>query len=228
MNAYITVWNRFRFLPKLCEQFTQAGLNVILIDNQSTYEPCVKYLESCPYKVIRMKQNETAWAFFITELYQEYRDKYFLISDSDLTIDDNTPSDWLNKLVVGLELHKGDGIWKCGLSQRIDNLPNNPYANEIKAYEAGFYANPTRHGYYKVWMDLGIAVYDRERRGEYPNKEGNWYAAVRTQMPYTSIHHDWFLTPETMTEEDKYYLTNSERKQDGWLCLWERKYGAKI
>lgn len=224
MNIFITIWNRHSWAIPLCEDFVKAGLTPILIDNASDYHPCVEWLDKCPYKVHRMKENHTAWAFFITELYQEYRDRYFMISDSDQSIT-GIPSDWVNVLMKGLEFHTEDRIWKSGLSQRIDDLPDNPYANEIRDYEKGFYTNVTKHGYYKVWMDLGIAIYDRERRGEYPNKEEQWYHAVRSPLPYVSRHLDWYVTLETMRDEDKYYLTSQGRKQDGWLCNLERKYG---
>lgn len=226
MNIFLTIWNRHTWAIQLCEDFAKAGLTPILIDNNSDYPPCVKWLSKCPYKVHHMNDNYSAWAFFVTDLYQQYRDQHFFISDSDMSIE-GIPSDWVQKLVTGLELHTEDNIWKSGLSQRIDDLPDNPYANEIKEYEKNFYTNLTEHGYYKVWLDLGVAVYDRARRGECPNKEENWYSAVRSPLPYASRHLDWSLTPETMRPEDIYYLTNTNRRQDGWLCLWQRKYNYK-
>lgn len=223
MNVFISVWNRYTWAIPLCEDFVKAGLTPILIDNNSTYQPLLEWYEKeCPYKVHRMKENHSAWAFFITELYQQYRDRYFMISDSDQSIS-GIPSDWVDVLMKGLQ-ETDDHVWKSGLSQRIDDLPNNPYAKEIYEYEKGFYTNLNKYGYHKVWMDLGIAVYDRSRRGEYPNKEENWYCAVRSPIPYQSRHLDWYLTPETFRDEDKYYLTAAGRAQDGWLCNWERKY----
>lgn len=228
MNIFITIWNRFTWAIPLFEDFTKAGLTVIIIDNNSTYPPLLEWYEkSCPYKVIRMKENNSAWAFFTTSLYQEYRDRYFMISDSDQDIS-QVPSDWVNVLMKGLD-EKDDNVWKSGLSQKIDDIQtNNPYAKEIYDYEKAFYSNINKFGYYKVWMDLGIAIYDRERRGENPIKEGNWYCAVRSPIPYQSRHLDWYVTPETLREEDIYYLTASGRRHQGWLFNWTKKYGYNI
>ncbi len=222
MNCFITVWNRHSWLIPLCEDLLAAGVTPILIDNQSTYPPCIEWLKNCPYKVYHREKNDGPWAFFVTDLYQQYKDRYFMISDSDQSIS-GIPSDWVDVLMKGFQ-ETGDNVWKSGLSQRIDDLPDNPYANEIREYEKGFYTNVNKFGYYKVWMDLGIAIYDRDRRGEYPNKEPNWYCAVRAPLPYASRHLDWYLTPETMREEDKYYLAASDKAHYGWLCNWEKKY----
>lgn len=222
MNVFITCWNRFSWLIPLCEDFVKAGLTPIIIDNKSTYEPCVKWLDRCPYKTYRMKENFSAWAFFTTELYRQYRDRYFMISDSDQSISE-IPSDWVDVLMKGLE-ETEDNVWKSGLSQEINDLPDNSYANEIWEYERKFWTNKNKFGYYKVWLDLGIAIYDRERRGENPIKEENWYCAVRSPRPYVSHHLDWYMTPETMREEDYYYLNDKTRNYDGWLMNLRTKF----
>lgn len=228
MNVFVTIWNRFTWAIPLLDDFAKAGLTPIVIDNASTYEPCRNYLDNeCKYQVIKREKNDGPWAFFVTELYQQYRDRYFMVSDSDQSIA-GIPNDWVDVLMKGLELHTQDGVWKSGLSQRIDNLPDNPYANEIREYEKNYYTNITKHGYYQTFMDIGIAIYDRSRRGENPIKEEPWYAAVRSPLPYVSEHLDWSMTPDTLRDEDKYYLTASGRAHEGWLFNWRTKFKANV
>jgi hypothetical protein len=226
MNVFVTIWNRYSWAIPLCDDFTKAGLNVILIDNKTTYEPAVKWLKKCPYEVIYMNKNEGPWAFFTTGLYQEYKDRYFMISDSDQDIS-KVPSDFVDVLMGGLQ-EESDGVWKSGLSQEINDLPDNIFSNDIREYESGYWGNENRFGYYKVFMDLGIAVYDKSRRGVNPIKEENWYAAVRSKRPYTSRHLDWYLTPDTFREEDIYYLKDLAMTHQGWLYNWIKKYGYKL
>lgn len=219
MNVFITVWNRHSWLIPLCEDFEKAGLNVILIDNVSTYEPCIEWLKNCHYQVLWMDQNYGPWAFFTTHLYKQYKDRYFMISDSDQDIS-NVPSDFPEVLRKGLDEYKLHDVWKCGLSQECEDLPDNACANEIGAYEKGFWANKTSHGFYHVAMDLGIAIYDRERRTENPtdtDENGHtWYNAIRAPRPYTSRHLDWYLTPENMRTEDHYYFNSKNYAHYGW------------
>lgn len=222
MNVFLTIWNRFTWAIPLCEDFAKAGLNVILIDNNSTFPPCVEWLKNCPYKVHHMEKNEAPWAFFTTDLYHQYTDRYFMISDSDQSIT-GIPDDWIEVLMKGLE-ETEDGVWKSGLSQRIDDLPDNPYAREIYEYEKNFYTNVNRFGYYKVAMDLGIAIYDRERRGNNPIREKDWYNAVRSPLPYASQHRDWYLTPDQFREEDIYYMTNKDIAHYGWIFKYTDKH----
>lgn len=215
MNIFITIWNRYSWVIPFCEDCEKAGLTVVLIDNASTYPPCVEWLSKCKYKVITMKKNEGAWAFFTTPLYQEYTDRYFMISDSDQDIS-NVPSDFPEVLTQGIINHTHGQIWKAGLSQEINDLPDNSFANQVYAYEKDFWTNRTLFEFYEVWMDLGVAVYDRERRGEFPNKESHWYNAVRAMRPYTSRHLDWYLTAENMREEDEYYFKAKDPAYRGW------------
>lgn len=225
MNIFITVWNRYSWLTPLCADFVKAGLTPVIIDNDSTYTPCIEYLKECPYEVIKMENNEGPWAFFTTDLYSKYTEQFFMISDSDQDIS-QCPSDWVDVLMKGLD-EKDDNVWKSGLSQKIDDFPDNPYARDVYDYEKAFYSNLNKLGYYKVYMDLGIAVYDRSRRGEKPIDEGNWYCAVRSPIPYQSRHLDWYLTPETLREEDKFYLTAANRAHKGWLFTLEKKWNQK-
>ncbi len=215
MKIFITIWNRYSWVIPFCEDCEKAGLTVVLIDNASTYPPCIEWLKKCKYKVIWMKKNEGAWAFFSTSLYQQYTDRYFMISDSDQDIS-GVPCDFPQHLMKGLEQHDYNNIWKSGLSQEINDLPNNPFAKEVYDYEKQFWNNPTRHGFYESWLDLGVAVYDREKRGENPSREDHWYCAVRAGRPYTSRHLDWYMTSDNMREEDLYYFTTKDPKYRGW------------
>ena len=223
MKCFITVWNRHSWLIPFCEDLVRCRVEPVLIDNHSTYQPCIDWLKSCPYHVEWREQNHGPWAFFITDLYKKYTDRFFMISDSDQCIKD-VPEDFPSVLLGGLALHDYDKIWKCGLSQECEDLPNHPTLNKIKEYERGFWANKTKHGFYHTDMDLGIAVYDRSRRTENPtNTDENghgWYNAIRADRPYTSRHLDWYLTKETLRPEDEYYFTNKEMAYYGWGFEW--------
>jgi hypothetical protein len=222
MKCFITIWNRFSWAIPLCQDFIRGGVEPILIDNNSTYQPCIDWLKTCPHEVIFREKNDGPWAFFMTELYQKYTDQYFMISDSDQDIS-NVPSDFVDVLMKGFQDTEGN-VWKSGLSQEVVDLPDNPYANEIHQYENGFWTNMNKFGYYRVWMDLGIAIYDKSRRGPDPIHEPNWYCAVRAPRPYTSRHLDWYLTKETLRDEDIYYLGDKRLAHYGWLHNLTEKY----
>lgn len=226
MKVFITVWNRHSWLIKLCEDFAKAGVEPVLIDNDSTYEPCVQWLKGCPYKVIFMGKNFGPWAFFTTDLWKEYKDRYIMISDSDYDIS-TVPSDFPDVLMKGLEKYNQDNVWKVGLSFEINDLPDNPFANEIKKYESGFWNYQIIPGFYRGDIDLGIAVYDRDRRPGVCGLGGAWYNALRADRPYTAKHMDWYMTPENLRDEDKYYLKTRGKTHHGWTWVYKKYFNAE-
>lgn len=222
MKVFITVWDRFSWLIPLAKDFSAAGLEVILIDNKSTYPPLLEWYKTCPYEVIWMDDNYGPWAFFTTDLYKKFTDRYFMISDSDYDIS-KVPKDFVKVLMTGLEESK-ERVWKSGLGFEINDLPENQYTGYIIQHESRFWKRSqlTQKGYYRCYIDLGIAIYDRSRRGDDPIKEsknGSWYDAVHAPAPYVTRHLDWYLTKENIRKEDIYYLENVPAHY-GWAWKW--------
>ena len=226
IKVFITVFNRVTWLIPLCEDFVKAGCEVILIDNKSTYPPLLEWYKTCPYKVIYMNKNELAWAFFTTDLYKQYKDRYFIISDSDMDIS-KVPSDFVNVLFKGFERDLGSA-WKVSLSYEIGDLPKNKYTQDVIEYQQRYWDENTLNaaGYYRTWIDLGIALYDRTLRSDTPVKDGPvWYHALSAPRPYTARHMDWYLTEETVRPEDYYYFEHAE--YFGMGCLWNERFSQK-
>lgn len=220
MKVFITVFNRFSWLIPLAKDFEKARLEVVLIDNASTYPPLLEWYKTCPYKVHFREKNELAWVFFTSELYELYKDdRYFVISDSDMDIS-RVPEDWLSVLLGGL-CSSVNPIWKCALSYETSDLPKNEMTDLAIGANSGQFSKINHAGYFECATDLGIAVYDRSRRGAKPNSETNWYASVRAPRPYTARHLDWYLTEETLREEDRYYF--EQAKYYSYGCLWNDK-----
>jgi len=226
MKVFITVWNRHSWLIPLCEDFVKAGVEPVLIDNQSTYEPCVEWLKKCPYKVIWMNCNAGPWAFFITDLWKEYKDRYIMFSDSDYDIS-SVPVDFPNVLMQGLENFDRDGVWKVGLSAEINDLPQNDYAQKIANYERGFWNYEIIPGFYRGDIDIGIALYDRDRKAGRCGLGDGWYSALRACRPYTCRHLDWYLTPENLREEDIYYFKSSGKAHHGWTWVYQKYFNVE-
>ena len=216
MKVFITVFNRFTWMLPLLEDFKKAGLEPILIDNHSTYPPLLEWYKHCEYPVHFLPKNHLAWAFFTTELYKLYdNERYFIISDSDMDIS-KVPLDWPQVLFEALQ-RADDPIWKAALGYEIGDLPQNEMTDMAIRANWAQNSNPDSFGFTECATDLGIAMYDRLRRSPTPNKEENWYASVRAPKPYYCRHLDWYMTSETLREEDIYYL--KEARYYSYLCL---------
>ena len=219
IKVFITVFNRFAWLIPLLEDFKKAGCDPILIDNNSTYPPLLDWYKTCSLPVHFLGKNHLAWAFFTTELYKLYDDRYFIISDSDMDIS-KVPDDFVDVLFRGLE-NSGGRIWKCALGYELDDLPVNAVTQAAYSANIAQESNRNEQGYSRCATDLGIALYDRSRRGSNPTRESDWYDSLRAPRPYYCRHLDWYMTPETLRDEDRYYL--KEARYFSYLALMNEK-----
>jgi hypothetical protein len=214
MKCFVTIFERFSWAIPLCKDLTAAGLEVILIDNNSTYPPCVEWLKNCEYKVERMNYNAGPWAFVTTDLHKQYLDRYYFLCDSDLDIS-KVPKDFPDHLMYGLENTGGD-IWKAGLSFELNDLPDNIVTRQAIAHENAFWVDKTELGFYKAWIDIGCTLHDRSRQTD-------WYYSIRSDRPYTGRHLDWYHTEESWREEDTYFLEHTP----GYFG-WCKKYYDEV
>ena len=51
------MYNRLTYPKNMSEFLSDHGIEVILIDNNSTYPPLLEWYDKCPYKVHRLKEN---------------------------------------------------------------------------------------------------------------------------------------------------------------------------
>ena len=129
------------------------------------------------------------------------------------------PTNWPSKLFEGFMA--APDVWKSALSYEIDDLPVNAYTDMARSCNSGQFTNPVGSGFFRCQTDLGIALYDRDKRGGNPLEEGNWFDSVRAAPPYTARHLDWYLAEETLREEDKYYFEQARYYSYG--CWWNEK-----
>ena len=212
MNVFISNFNLLTYPKQMVEVLSDFGLDVIFVDNKSTYLPLLEWYNNCPYKVFLLDYNyrevqsfepirHSPWASGIIESYNE---RFYIVTDPDLDLS-GVPSDMADKLLEGVS--KSD-TFKCGLSLRIDDLPDNDIANRAREHESAFYAEKNEHGFYKAQTATTLAVYDAEKyRGDFLN-------AVRAPEPYTARHIPYYLTMQNISDEYLYYIKHS--KWAGW------------
>lgn len=224
MNAFIIMKNRITWPKAMCEFLADTGCTPILIDNDSDYPPLLEWYKNCPYKVHRLKENLGHLALWKSGIIDEYQDRFYILTDPDLDIS-SVPHDYVDVLMKGFE---NKTIVKSGLSLEISDLPNNPYAKEAYAWELKFWDyKRKKNGYYESSIDTTFALYDKERTwGEFPGGEpsnNRFFDAVRSPRPYTAKHLPWYLTPDNMTAEEKYYHERTDKYWSGkYKEIWQK------
>lgn len=202
--------NRLSNPKKMAEFLSDHNVNVIFIDNNSTYTPLLEWYKDCPHKVYRLKENLGHKCLYKSGILNDYKDQHYILTDPDLDIYD-VPDDFLDFLMNGF---KNGDIIKSGFSLKIDDLPKNDYTKMIYDWEVKFWQRPQdKYGFYFSELDTTFAIYDRNREwdgfmSDTPENMTSslFFQAVRSPVPYSCRHLPWYITPDTLTDEEIYYM----------------------
>jgi hypothetical protein len=205
LKAFIIMFNRLTWPILLAKQLNDFGCEVILLDNGSTYKPLLDWYKQCSYKVISLSHIVSEWDELLKLIYQIFNDRFFIISDPDIDIS-SVPNNFKDVLFLGLNQHN---ILKCGLSLSIIDLPKNSYTDKIINHESKFWKIKTKYGFYKSDISTTLALYDMKKY-----KSNNFLSAVRAPIPYTAKHLPWYLTKETISTEEIFYIEST--KKNNW------------
>lgn len=220
IKVFIPMFNRLTWAKKMAEDLTKFGCEVILIDNNSTYKPLLDWYEICPYKVHRLTKNYGERVFWLAKINEQYTDRYYIITDPDLDVS-HLPSDFIDVLKNGLD--KNPNIIKCGLSLKLDDLPDNDYTIHPKRFESKYWLEKDHLGNYSCGIDTTFALYDKERQVDGWDEGVKFYIGTRTPPPYCARHLPWYLTKEDFEndEEQKFYHNICDNQ---WALVFKRVY----
>jgi glycosyltransferase involved in cell wall biosynthesis len=201
MKVLIINFNRLTLMRNLADWCAANGLEVIIVDNNSDYQPLLDYYATCPYQVERLPINYGHTVLWQNGLLQKLiNNERYIVTDSDLDLS-KVPNDFMQVLHNGLDLFPE--FPKCGLSLEIDDLPDNKGTQEMKnKCEARYWTKPLNDLYFDAPVDTTFALY-RETTLHY------CIEAIRTNRPYTASHVPWYYTDINLLPEDEqnYYRT---------------------
>lgn len=193
-----------RRLAEWCRDLPDA--RVIVCDNDSGYGPAKDWLvelEANPaerIEVYRIGHNGGPRSPFSVP-----RDgaTHYVVTDQDQDLT-GCPRDILDVLRQGLDAYPN--ALKAGTALRIDDLPDTNIARLNIEQEEGFWTKPFTDGRGHQWYDAPIDMTFAMYREHGP--QGVYGPAIRLGGAYQARHLSVYLTPETLTEEDKHYLKN--------------------
>lgn len=222
---FIISYNRYNMLKQLVDKLIVMGQErLIIIDNDSTYEPLLNYYRHLPQEVelIRMDGNyghlvlrNQLW------IHKDFRDKYeldtknYCYTDSDILPMEDCPNDFME--IFEKILNKYTDINKVGFALNIDDIPlDNKYRNDIINWERQFWNSSI----YDTEFDLILykaaidTTFSYQRAGTAPELE----QAFRTGYPYMSRHLPWYLDFNNLNEEDINYINTTNNS-----ATWARR-----
>lgn len=194
--------NRNEYLAILVNWLLAQGMKrIIIIDNNSTYPPLLRYysvLESRGIEIIRLDFNGGAYSIWETDIYKEIWKDYYIYTDSDLVPIEECGIEGLRFLFDNLKKHKEIG--KIGFGIKIDDLPN---SFERKQYmidcEIKYWQKKISDNLYDAKVDTTFAIYAPYQKG------GPTLKAYRSGPPLLVRHLPWYVDSKNKTEEEVYY-----------------------
>jgi hypothetical protein len=203
----INNFNRLTYPLQLITFLERCGLkNIIILDNNSTYPPLLKYYESCTYKVIREPHNYGHLAFWKSGLYYRHRWNYFVYTDPDVVPVEECPTDFIEHFKLILD--ENNGLDKIGFGIKIDDLPDSFLLKKgVIEYEKRYWAKEVKPNLYDAPIDTTFALYKPFSK----LKLGEVYTlpAFRMGFPYLIRHLPWYTDSKNLSGEEEYYLKTS-------------------
>jgi len=217
---------------------------IVIVDNASTWPPLLAWyaeierapgftpgpIETRKIRIVRLRKNRGELApFQLPSRDSQLPSPFFAVSDPDLDIS-GVPDDFLAVLAYGLNRHPHRV--KAGLSLRIDDLPPEaPFTRQVLRHESRFwqrtlppstlnsqpsYSPGVKPGARPIFYDANVGLTFAVYRGPIRRSAFRYAPALRAAPPYTARHLPWYLTPETLDDEWRYYFQHAEGRLSGW------------
>ncbi|HEL7749807.1 MULTISPECIES: glycosyltransferase family 2 protein [Stenotrophomonas] len=200
--VFIISYNRVGYIRSVIERLEALDFqNLIVVDNASTYEPLLDYLNHSPHRVVRLDKNYGHLALWRSGRFDDViQRERFILNDSDVMPAHDCPSDITEHLAELLERYPRHN--KAGLSLRIDDLPDHyAFKQQVIAWESPFWQNLLEDGNYEAALDTTFALY---RPGVHCDEE-RWWRSIRTAPPYSALHLPWYQDTSLISDEDMFY-----------------------
>jgi hypothetical protein len=204
--------NRLTYLKQMIDWFKKAGYtNIIVLDNNSNYEPLLKFYKESNVNVIYLKKNYGHLAFWSSGTYKKFYADYYVYTDPDVVPIDQCPNDLMQHFMKLLK--KYSNIEKVGFGLKIDDLPQ--FYNkkqEVIDWETKFWKKEIEKDVFDAALDTTFALYKPYTRGDL------WVQnALRTGGNYVVRHLPWYEDSANITPENKFYQDNAKPGASHWI-----------
>lgn len=214
---FIIVHDRITVLKKTVKSFDQIKTphEIIFHDVSSTYPDCLKYLEEMKNKGYRVYRSEKNHHHTVMTSIQHYlaehpECQYYVLTDPDVELD-NVNEDILDYYIWLIENYGKHLV--VGPMLRIDDIPDYYPRKQlaIKLHTQQFWHKQpipiewkgnTCHIQHSL-IDTTFQLVHRDNNQSFPRP------GIRCYAPYSARHLDWYIDPNDMNDDQKYYSSRA-------------------
>jgi hypothetical protein len=226
VKAFVIFRDRVTYARRCVAALAAAGLDVHIVDHESTWPAAVSWLAECEaagMPVLRRGGNahpRDMWSWPPFRAAAGETEQY-VVTDPDVVPADGCPPDWPDRLAAALEAHK---VVKAALGLRTDTLPDwYPLRDVVRRWEAQFWQEEIAPGVYRAPADTTLALY--APLGQCPGFR-LLDPAVRLGPPYLAEHLPWHEDPAALSDELQYYLEHAAPGSTYWAHPGENRLGS--
>ena len=204
-------------------EYIKTPFEIVIIDFGSSYKPTLKYLKNLEHEKVKIYwkeriNNKRHFNKHIDGVVQDYFNNHprgnYVVTDPDITLD-NVEGNILEVYTHLLEILPENYI--VGPMLRIDDLPDHyPLKKKVRfeGWEAFYNSRKVNVIQYKgkpikyvlVKIDTTFAM---NRAGTHWRRHRK---AARVLSPYAARHLEWYLDPNNLTLDQKYYMKHASRR----------------
>jgi len=215
---YIPTFNNPTYTRNFIEQALKFNFSeIIILDNNSTFEPMISFLDEVESKVKVIRFNENLGPHFILRDPDYYKSlpNVFALSDPDVEFPKNLGQDFLKEMI---ELGEKNKVGKVGfaidipkkeefleLIVNLDGELRNMFEWEQQFWKNEIDKTSGNDPVYLTTLDTQFAVYNKD----YFSPEDR-YRAIRIGGKYTSKHLGFYKNSIVPREEADFYRSLSK------------------
>lgn len=215
----INSFNRLTYLRRVVDFFAKRNHKLIILDNNSTYEPLLDWYKTSGIEVLYLKENYGHKAIWVNDFHKKLGE-YYVYTDPDILPTEAFPNNWMEYFVELLKKNYKDDPVKIGCALMYKDIPAHyELRNWVVCAESKFWNEQIDPNIYRAPVDTTLALYKQTRKLPRARR------ALRVAGDYIARHLPWYEDTSKLTEEQTYYL-QSIKSDPSWSWnekMWKEK-----
>jgi hypothetical protein len=221
----VICWNNYYFVQNFINQLKQFPNPIILLDNNSSYQPLLDYYKRIKSELkdkIDIRMLEKNYCHKVLMILKDTLPSVYILSDPDLELNPKMPKHFAQ---LFLELSNEYKSYKVGCALKIDDhkkfiqCDNYTDKKSIYEWESQFWKKPIRNDKYELYeaeIDTTCCLINNKYKTE------SFSRSIRVAGNFTAKHLPWYknyIKDNISTDEINNWKRNNKSSSILFTCL---------